>query len=76
MNQGNLGNRYLEGIVEYRVSNTRDVLSDDFQCHGRVLGIQMSNSAPASYSVLTLCLRYRVWSGCRLASCGPRDLFH
>jgi len=75
MNQGNLGNRYLEGIVEYRGIEYPGLLSDDFQCHGRVLGIQMSNSAPVSYSVLSLCFRYRVWSGCRLASCVPRDLF-
>jgi hypothetical protein len=35
MNQGNLGNRYLEGIVQYGVSNARDVLSEDFQCQKR-----------------------------------------
>ena len=43
MNQGNLGNRYLEGIVQYGVSNALDVLSEDFQCQVTVLGIQMRN---------------------------------
>ena len=76
MNQGNLGNRYLEGIVQYGVSNARDVLSEDFQCQVTVLGIQMSNSAAVSYPILSLGFRYPVWSGCRPASCGPRDPFH
>lgn len=43
MNQGNLGNRYLEGIVQCGVSNARDVLSEDFQRQVTVLGIQMRN---------------------------------